>query len=257
VRLLRGRFPVRIVVEGESAAVVDPLVQQIDREIAKGKLGHLPIGGHKMRGAGWGRWEVAKGWEPLDIQASPPQTASAESVAMQARDSTRSDKPKAGSFPTWPEATKGYVPEEVWVRVESSELAAPLSRLQDAAKAAREALGEQLLGWWCEPAIDLSLKQAPVTHGEHWPEGAHLSIEEAVFFARGAAWRVAGNRSVLIQECNAEVPDAKPVRVSHTPAVLHADRRYAAADTGTGYRLLREWHLGAERLGFTLVREAI
>ena len=58
VRMLRGEFPVRIVVEGEDPKATEDMVNQLDQEIALGELGHLPIGGHKTRGAGGGRWKA-------------------------------------------------------------------------------------------------------------------------------------------------------------------------------------------------------
>ena len=51
VRVLQGTFPVRIVVEGDTPEEVEPLVKLIDRQVALGALGHLPVGGHKTRGA--------------------------------------------------------------------------------------------------------------------------------------------------------------------------------------------------------------
>jgi CRISPR/Cas system CSM-associated protein Csm3 (group 7 of RAMP superfamily) len=58
VRVLAGVFPVRVVVEGATPNEVEPLVALIDRQVALGALGHLPVGGHKTRGAGWGRWQA-------------------------------------------------------------------------------------------------------------------------------------------------------------------------------------------------------
>jgi hypothetical protein len=66
VRMLRGTFPVRIVVEGATPEVVEPLVKLIDRRVALGAIGHLPVGGHKTRGAGFGRWQ-AKPWVNDDV----------------------------------------------------------------------------------------------------------------------------------------------------------------------------------------------
>lgn len=76
VRMLRGTFPVRIVVEGATSKEVEPLVQLVDRQVALGALGHLLVGGHKTRGAGAGHWQ-AKPWTADDVTKvrdwSPPK----------------------------------------------------------------------------------------------------------------------------------------------------------------------------------------
>ena len=66
VRVLRGVFPIRIVVEGPEPSEVDPLVSLIDRQVALGALEHLPIGCHETRSGGWGRWQQ-KGWVVDDV----------------------------------------------------------------------------------------------------------------------------------------------------------------------------------------------
>ena len=79
VRVLRGTFPVRIVVEGPDADSVGPLIEEIDRLVALGELGHLPIGGHKARGAGWGRWQ-AESWAVDDVVAARSWAPSREAA---------------------------------------------------------------------------------------------------------------------------------------------------------------------------------
>src|SRR5690606_22812047 len=76
VRVLKGTFPVRIIVEGAGPSDVEPLVKLVDWQVALGALGHLPIGGHKTRGAGAGHWQ-AKPWSVDDVTKarswSPPE----------------------------------------------------------------------------------------------------------------------------------------------------------------------------------------
>ena len=67
VRVLQGVFLVHIVVEGATTEEVEPLVKLIDRQVALGALGHLPIGGHKTRGAGSGHWQATKPWVNDDV----------------------------------------------------------------------------------------------------------------------------------------------------------------------------------------------
>jgi len=76
---------VMVLGEGPDQTVVDPLVAEVDRLVALGALGHLPVGGHKTRGAGWGRWRPqawavddvrkARSWTPTREEPSPPAGA--------------------------------------------------------------------------------------------------------------------------------------------------------------------------------------
>jgi hypothetical protein len=246
VRVLQGVFPVRIVIEGATADEVAPLVQLVDRQVALGVLGHLPVGGHKTRGAGAGHWQVksrtnddvtkARSWSlPKEPQAQTTNGSRSKRTFVE-----RSDDANA-----WVKTTNGTITE-------------PLS-LGAAAKIAKAALGEKLVAWWCDPTIDLDLHTPPATFGREWPaDGDQLQVDEIAFYAERAVWRAArtasGTRFALIEE-TAQAGDAKQTRVVHTPARLHGFSRFSAANTGQGNVLLREWHLGDEVIGFTLTQE--
>jgi len=246
VRVLKGTFPVRIVVEGAKLSDVEPLVKLVDRQVALGALGHLPIGGHKTRGAGAGHWQ-AKPWVVDDVAKARDGTAPKEA-----------DEPTASARRSERSFIKRPAGADAWVKTTNGLFGEPLT-LGAAAKIAKSSLGEKLVAWWCDPTIDLSLDTPPATFGREWPaDGDHLQVDEIAFYAERAVWRAArtanGARFVLIEE-TAQADDAKPTRVVHTPARLHGSRRFSAASTGQGNVLLREWHLGDEVLGFTLTQE--
>jgi len=258
VRMLRGVFPVRIVIEGATPEKVDPLVALIDRQVALGALGHLPIGGHKTRGAGWGRWE-AKPWEHHDVKKARDwikPDATPEPERQQPRKFL--DRPSDETTP-------------VWVRTESKEIGGTALTLGDAAKLARAALGNStLIAWWCDPTIDLALTTAPTTFGREWPKDEKLvglQVDEVAFYAERAVWRAArtssGARSVFIEESPQNEDCAQQTTgngnhkttVVHTPARLHGFKRFSSENTGHGDVLLREWHVGDAVLGFTITKE--
>ncbi len=98
VRVLKGTFPVRFVVEGAEGTVVDPLINDIDRLIALGALCHLPVGGHKTRGAGWGGWKAGK-WQNDDVAKarnwSPPaQVDNGKTTPAPLRSQAKGSRPK-------------------------------------------------------------------------------------------------------------------------------------------------------------------
>lgn len=246
VRLLRGTFPVQIVIEGASEDEVKPLQQLIDRQVALGTLGHLLIGGDKTRGAGAGHWR-AKAWRNDDV-------AKMRSWAEQPKaEANEKQAPQAAKFPV-------QLPvHAAFIKTECGQITEPLS-LGAAARLAQAALGDALLAWWCEPAIDLDLHRPPATFGCDWPsQDDPLTLDEVIFFAERAAWRgartVGGTRFVLMQEQPSATDGAQPVQVVHTPVRLHNFKRFAAADTGAGSVQLREWHQGGELLGYTITEE--
>jgi CRISPR/Cas system CSM-associated protein Csm3 (group 7 of RAMP superfamily) len=247
VRVLKGTFPVRIVVEGAKLSDVEPLVKLVDRQVALGALGHLPIGGHKTRGAGAGHW-WARPWVVDDVTKARDWTAPKEA-----------DKPTTSA--TRPERSfiKRPAAADAWLRTTTGTVEVPFT-LGAAAKLAKTALGAKLVAWWCDPTIDLDLRTPPGTYGRQWPaEDDKLLVDEIAFYAERAVWRAArtssGARFVLIEELDAQADDAKPTRVVHTPARLHGFRRFSSANTGQGNVLLREWHSGDEILAFTLIQE--
>lgn len=244
VRLLAGVFPVRIVIEGATAEKIEPLISCIDRQIALGRLGHLPVGGHKTRGAGWGRWQ-AQPWVNDDVIATRSWTL--------LKHSTTHTDPTLGhmAFIERPKDT------EVWVRTKPGVLGGSLT-LGEAAKIARDALGAHvLIAWWCEPTINLYLSKPPVTYGQTWPvNDCSLQVDEVAFYTAQAVWRAvhtsSGVRFLLIEEVLSD-EGAVCVSVVHTPASLHGFQRFSSMKTGKGAVILREWRNGDEMIGFTIM----
>jgi len=260
VRLLRGTLPVRIVVEGPEDATVEALVAKIDWMIALGELGHLPIGGHKTRGAGWCRWEP-KGWVAENVIArrswSPPREAAEKSTSSQSEsESGTVERTRATTH-----QVSDPKPTYVCVEHGSLDMNVPPA-LKDLAGVARNKFdpkGHKLTCWWCDPAIDLTLEIPPATFGRQWPNDSNVKVDEVAFFSERAVWRAAftatGFRWVFIEEVSQNAAGAQPAEVVCTPARLHDSRRFAAARTGGGRVLLREWGSGAESLGYTLAWE--
>ncbi len=253
VRLLRGSFPVRILVEGSEPAVVDPLVAEIDRLAALGMLGHLPLGGHKTRGAGWGRWQL-KQWVVDDVKKARSWLPPKEEQAAEERSVGAAGEETALAW----ETDNVQEAARVWVQVTTGSLHNSVSRLSEIAGEAKSKLGERhaLVAWWCDPAIDLSLAKPPATFGRTWPESEDFRVEEVAFFAKGAVWRaartVAGLQWVFFEEVTDGAREAQLAIVMHTPARLHGSTRFSAADTGRGQVLLREWHAEDGMLSFTI-----
>lgn len=248
VRLLKGTFPVRIVIEGKEPKDVEPLVALIDRQIALGELGHLLIGGHKTRGAGAGHW-TAKPWVVDDV-AKKRDWSLPQEPAANIQDSASAKH----SF------IKRANAAEAWVRTKTDVLRTESLTLGEAAKLAREALDETLVAWWCDPTIDLELQKPPATFGRDWPsEDNSLQVDEIAFYARRSVWRAvrtsSGARLVFIKELDAANDQTRHTRVTYTPARLHGFQRFSSANTGAGNVLLREWHIGDETLGFTICEE--
>jgi len=248
VRVLRGTFPVRIVVEGATPEEVESLVKLIDRQVALGALGHLPVGGHKTRGAGAGHWQ-AKPWAIDDVQKARDWTPPKESESELPKHAQQSNH----SFIDRPVAA------DAWVHMTNGAINVAVLTLGEAARLAKAALGDSLVAWWCDPTIDLALTSPPATFGRAWPtEEDKLQVDEVAFYAERAVWRAvrtsSGARFVLLKELAAKEEGATPTRVVYTPARLHGFQRFSSANTGQGNVLLREWHVGDEGLGFTLTR---
>lgn len=251
MRVLKGKFPVRIVVEGKSPAEVDPLVEAIETQIALGRLGHLAIGGHKTHGAGSGHWHTS-GWQAVDVKKerdwSEP-TATVQSVNGGGRQAP--GKSEADFPPSPPE-------RDCYVKVSAGPLDAQHLTLGDAARLAKEALGEhELTAWWCEPTIDLAAATAPQVYGEDWQStSADLKVDEVMFGSARAVWHAArtssGTRYVLTTECNGTVPDAISATVTDIPARLHASDRFASLRTHRGALIVRRWSADGRDIAFTL-----
>lgn len=253
VRVLRGTFPIRIVVEGPDTTLVEQLVAEVDRIIALGELAHLPIGGHKTRGAGWGRWKPDR-WVNDDVVKARSWTPAR--VAPNAQPTAALSRDKSYDA-TWMEPNQEGA-ETTWVRVTTGTVDTVPLTLGAAAALARTAFGEHnLVAWWCDPANDLAVVDPPVTFRRQWPDGEDLSVDEVAFYADRGVWRaartVAGPRWVLIEEVTSGDPGAVPAQIIVTPAELHGSSRFAAAKTITGTVCLREWHVDGAILGFTVI----
>jgi hypothetical protein len=250
VRLLRVSVPMRIVVEGSSEEVVDPLVTKIDRLVDLGALGHLPIGGHKTRGAGGGRW-IKGEWQIDDVEQA--RTWSAQPDRRQPR--AVKGTPRALALPEQPPVGG----DERWVRIRSGRAEESEEFTLGQAVLMARSLHETTSGltaWWCEPTIDLDLANAPASFGLVWPEGSDLQVDEVAFFYESGAWRAArtstGTRWVLIEEVEPETPEAKKATIVEIPARLHESGRFQAAGTGSGLVHIREWRVNNEMLGYTV-----
>lgn len=263
VRLLKGAFRVRMVVDAPSQAEADKLTAELDPIIALGAIGHLPVGGHKTRGAGWGRWEADQSaWTDLVIAKKRDWTENG-AVPQQglSRDDSRTGLANAGDrqFP------KGRKADDGRIVVESIPLSITGNlSLGDAARKAREYLNDKVeVGWWCEAAIDFEV-QKPRTFGlGSWPEDNDpLAIDEAVFFADSACSRVARTakewRVVVIREIpsgRTSIGEPIDVAIWWRPARLHADKtRFDADLNDKGDLILREWRLPEtlEIVGYTI-----
>lgn len=255
VRVLRGVFPIRIVVDGPDANTVEPLTAEIDHLIALGELGHLPVGGHKARGAGWGRWQTGP-WIKDDVISRRSWTPPDEATTNPPLPSPQDEQNEGTAWTKW----RDNGGEATHVRVTSGSLDSQSSTLGEAAARAQAALGERsLVAWWCEPTIDLARAMPPAVFGRQWPDDEDVRIDEVAFYADRAVWRaariVAGARWVFIEEVAPDEADARLASVILTPARLHDSARFAAVRTGKGEVLLRQWHVENEILGFTLVPE--
>ena len=130
------------------------------------------------------------------------------------------------------------------------------------AQQAPKEVKDALVAWWCEPAIDFDVKDAPETFGWTWPTDEKLTklkVEEVAFFAGNAVWRIARTnkiwRTVYIREVDNGTTDAVLVEIHPTPARLHQDRnRFSAKLTASGRLLVKEWRAGSQCVGYTLTK---
>jgi len=256
VRVLKGTFPVRIVVEGADEVVVGPLINDIDRLIALGALCHLPVGGHKTRGAGWGRWTAGK-WKTDDV-------AKARNWSPPAQVDT--GKTTTGSFvfasqmkPAEAEIEESSQ-ETTLINVEHGTLSIADLALGRAASEARRMIADgtgELVAWWCEPTIDFSVTTPPEIFGWKWPDNNTLRVDEAAFFYERGSWRVArtasGVRWVRIREIGSQAA-GESVDVSMIPVKLlgRTTKRFGDLPLPEGRLIVREWRSGVTPVGFTL-----
>lgn len=251
VRVLKGTFPVRVVVEGSTEDEVAKLAELVDRQVSLGTLGHLLVGGHKTRGAGAGHWQASP-WVVDDVVKARDWTAPKE-VAELSTNGARSPR----TFVEHPYDAKA------WVKTTNGTITEALS-LGAAARLAKTALGEKLVAWWCDPTIDLNLHTPPATFGREWPaEDDKLQVDEIAFYAERAVWRAVhtskGARFSFIAETT-ENKGTDSVHVIQRPARLHGlskgqRPRFSSALIGENNVILREWHVGNNILGFTITQE--
>lgn len=251
VRLLSGKFSVRFVVEGGNKEDIAGKQKELDRLIALGQLGHLPIGGHKTKGAGFGVWKPGD-WQLVDVLGVPKREVASSGGTT--------DADKNDQREPFLDAAKTV---QKWIHIDhlgtekaGPNVAAPLT-LKDICEMVPSEVKESLTAWWCEPAIDFSVDQ-PKTFGRCLPSESTLKVEEAVFFSPSAAFRMAktkrGWKKVLIQECDEKTTTAQSVTVTETPARLHRDdtNRFTAHLAESGTLLIKEWRHQGQTMGYTL-----
>lgn len=259
VRLLAATFKIQLLLEGPDEPTIQPLIEAVDRTIALGELGHLPLGGHKTRGAGWSRWQRSSTqWKNCDVVSSAPPPASAAASPQPAGDKERREQEigsPLGRGDQVVSADRRPEPRGAVVADETSELGElPFLTLGEAAQRARAAMTGALSCWWCEPRIDLAVQHPPLTFGRTWPDDATLSVDEVVFFGERESWRAARTRSgwrVFLLRL-ADDPQGSAVR-RDVPATLHVSpqARFSANLPAAAAITLHEWRRGTEVLGFT------
>ncbi len=250
VRLLSGTFMVRFVIEGSDKAIVKQKQGDLDRLIALGTLGHLPIGGHKTKGAGFGQWKRGV-WQPVDVLGVPKQDRTSLGST---RDSGKKDQREP--FLNADEPVQKWIHSVPFGSDKSGPNANDPLTLKDICNHLPSQVKNDLTAWWCEPAIDFSV-QRPRTFGRSLPSDSPLKVEEAVFFSPSAVFRIArtkrGWKKILIQECDEKTPDAKNVTVMEIPASLHRDTTRFTADLAeSGSLLIKEWRDQGQTMGYTL-----
>lgn len=211
VRLLRATFPVRLVLEGPDPDAIKKDCAALDKLIALGELGHLPLGGHKTHGAGGGRWVAEKEWRSCDV---PAAQSTAEPVPRTEKTERRA-KRVARSLSNTPE------PEHGSIRLTALVLPDGPATLAHVAEVACQHLGDQLTCWWCEPKIDLDQRIPFAPFGTTWDQLPAVHIDEAMFFVSNASLRVArtrnGLKAVLLRREDA-APPTKDTSTSRAPS---------------------------------------
>ncbi len=274
VRLLAATFKVQLLLEGPDEEELQRLVDAVDGAIALGELGHLPLGGHKTRGAGWSRWQRGSAqWQKLDVVAAeaaqaPAAPSPAAPPTLPAGDPVRHEREHGSPLGTGDQVVSAdRRPEErATVELEQASELGDLATLTlgEAARRARAAMTGPLSCWWCEPRIDLEV-QRPLTFGHTWPDEATLSVDEVVFFGERESWRAArtrrGWRAFLLRVVDdpkgdlfrRDVPATLHVVRRDVPAALHVapQARFSANLAPTAAITLHEWRKGTEVLGFT------
>lgn len=255
VRLLQATFSTRVLVEGESEEAIAPALRELDELFILGAFGHLPIGGKKTQGAGWGRWVAEGDWRCADVHASM------EAAAPRRDNPRQGEREKLDPTPKLPssEVALRRAPQTSLIRVVPQQLHEQIGTsssltLAEAAILARKELGT-LECWWCEPRIVLGIN-APATFGWDWPTHSSTLVEEVVFFNERQSWRAAltarGWRAVFLDLADRSVDGAIPVLRREVPARLHQQRsRFDADLSSAGSITLVEWSQNGQVVGYT------
>lgn len=264
VRLLRATFPVRLVLEGPCLEDIEADAAELDKLIALGELGHLPLGGHKTHGAGGGRWVDKTAWlDKNPSPASPPPCSVRTEQALAEPQTTppaRKAKRKERKLPT---RTDSSATLQHSVQTTPLSLEHSINTLGEAAAVASQHLGDHLTCWWCEPKINLD-QGSFNPFGTSWDSmdsqeriRSSVLIDEAIFYSAYASIRFArtraGMKAVLLR---IEEEASTPRDTTSRPRAFHAWRhdeqwRFPSLAGKTGTFLFREWRNGDAILGHT------
>ena len=252
VRLLEGIFPVSIVVEGPDAATVDPLTKELDSLVALGKLGHLPVGGHKTKGSGWGHWITPEAWKINDVTKKRDWTP----VIAQAAQQAKAPVSRSPGQPAWSKWRETPI-ENVAIVIDRGNFPPGTITLAMAGAEARKQLGHKagaLVAWWCEPAIDFSVGSSPRVFGREWPDSESLKVDEVCFFTERGYLRAAQTAKGFRWTKIIEDPSGETVNVVKTPVRLHGDTtRFSGHLANVEKMIMREWRKGPAVIGFTFL----
>lgn len=207
--LLRGEFEWRMVLEGSDKEEVSKWTQALRALIGDnglpglGTLGHLPVGGLKWRGAGWGRWTL----EVCETVAVEPDTAepvAGTEVTGAARRQESNWEPKViqpergvrgYGRPAAQETAGGFmgsflpvriVEDTVQIEVVCGHEKGPLTLGRVA-----EATLPGAVAWWIEPKADPALSGQPVPVCFGWgpvPSTDRL-LDQVIVSMEDGVWR--------------------------------------------------------------------
>lgn len=261
VRLLRATFQVRLVLEGPDRDAIEKDCTALDKLIALGELGHLPLGGHKTHGAGGGRWVAEKEWRSCDVPTALEVAEPTPPAAPPERKAKREER----KLPKQPDASAA--PRHS-VQTTPLSLDHAIETLGQAAAVALQHLGGQLTCWWCEPKINLDQGSFD-PFGTSWDSidsqeciRSSVLIDEAIFYSEHASIRFArtraGMKAVLLR---LEEEASTPRDTTSRPRVFHAWRhderwRFPSLAGKTGTFLFYEWRHGDAILGHTATADS-
>ncbi|MGH6815724.1 MAG: RAMP superfamily CRISPR-associated protein, partial [Hyphomicrobiaceae bacterium] len=251
--LLEASFGWRMVLEGnneielaEWKAAVKSLLGDDADLTGLGTLGHLPVGGLKWRGAGWGRWCVEK-IEQVDEQAEPGTAPSDTSDTVASRkdsgaastDAAQSTYPNARA--ALDEVKRIVASLEVDLDIERDSVSEEELTFAEVAKAVKP--GDHCVSWWVEPRAnpaDIG-RPRPVCFGWGVPPTEDFALDEArVSFADGA-WHAVrqrkGYRWVRLRETAKSDAAGKPISYAKTQLVaLRSDIGRFGWDKGETFK---------------------